>query len=968
MMDLAGRWEILPDPEARGLRERWFEHPPAEGWVPIDVPAAWQHALGADFHGVAWYRRRVELPHDWLTDGSRIWLRFESVATDCRLWINSRAVGRHVGDYLPFQFDLTPSIFPRGPDMTPAPSPAPPVRGAGVPPVPPPPSSSLNLLVRVDEIHATRPPPGTTTEYGHITKGFHDVLSLQHGGLWGGVSLRRTGPIAFIPGGSWVLAHADGSARAIAELEPHMTGGMLEVELTDPAGTVVARAQAPIGAEHRIEVAVRVRDPVPWSPERPALHHARFRLFADARPSDEAHVRFGFRTVTTGGAGNRSILLNGQPIQLRGVLHWGHEPRHIAPAPPPEQVRAEFARLRDMGFNCVCLCMWYPPEHYFDIADETGMLIWQEHPVWKSRMEVELIPEYRRLYDGFFRRDRRHASVVVVSGACEHERIHPDLAAWWWKRAKAELPDRLAQIQTAFTSWVNPEQTDLHDEHVYESSGRWVAFLEDIQAALAELPPRPFVMGETIIGTAWPDTDGDAQSPTPRPWWRARGLDECRALERAITERFGGAALDRFRRHARRNNLLHRKFQSEVFRSYPGHAGWVMNQLRDVPAARLGFMDERDRWRFSPAETRSWLDDRVILLKTPDRNASFIGARSIACAIGVANFGPGPFVGAVTVRVADPPITLSPGVSPVPPPALSLHSPAIDCPAGGVAFVPIRIDLPRVDRPTCVRVYADARGFTTNEWDLWALPEPADPPPGVVRLDGIPFSQRDRELDFEERAYSSGWGLKVRTWTPTLPHPETVLFRCPVWRVDAPMPPGTRVVVTHKLTRRLLEWLVSGGRVLWLAAGRTPGSLPTKFVTLWGQCPLVPEGDAERWPVGPGDSDWVVDLLHHDLTRRYTRAIAVEELPIGSATVSVVDQADPIVRYVFTHDHGTPRLMDSAFVTRVGRGRLLATSLDHAGDAGRCLLDRFLRSLAGDDTICRTELDPAILHALASDV
>ena len=43
--------------------------------------------------------------------------------------------------------------------------------------------------------------------------------------------------------------------------------------------------------------------------------------------------------------------------------------------------------------------MWYPPEYFFNIADEMGMLIWQEHPVWQSPMETEYHAEYKRLFD-----------------------------------------------------------------------------------------------------------------------------------------------------------------------------------------------------------------------------------------------------------------------------------------------------------------------------------------------------------------------------------------------------------------------------------------------------------------------------------------------------------------------------------------------------------------------------------------
>lgn len=241
------------------------------------------------------------------------------------------------------------------------------------------------------------------------------------------------------------------------------------------------------------------------------------------------------------------------------------------------------------------------------IADETGMLVWQEHPVWQSPMREEDLPEYRRLYGAFLRRDRNHACVAVVSAACEHPCFHPRLAEWWWDEARRELPGVLLQVQTAFFRWTDPERTDLHDEHTYDNSNRWVGYVDDVQEHLRDLPPRPFVMGETIVFTSWPDVDGiGATAGGERPWWRPRPLDDMLAREGAWRERYGADAIARLRRDGDRFHLLGRKFQVEQFRRHAGNAGIVMNHLRDVPQCQCGFMDDLGRWRFAPEETRGW--------------------------------------------------------------------------------------------------------------------------------------------------------------------------------------------------------------------------------------------------------------------------------------------------------------------------------------------------------------------------
>lgn len=969
-LSLNGPWLIRPDPQNRGLAEGWHSKPWPDARTTT-VPAAWQHTLGHDYHGVAWYARTITIPDSWPRH-ARLRLRFDAVATDATVFVSGTEVCRHSGDYLPFEFDISDAA-------------------AG--------ARELTLVLRVDEVFAGRPPAGTITERGHITKGFHDVLSLQHGGIWGDVTLRATGPRCIPPNGIRITTDAPNRRLTLrAELTGEGSGENIAFSIRGPGGDCIAMGAdtslpasniwertiqigargevtlwspgSPDAERLNLSLAAQTRDqadqcesPAPvleWTPDTPHLYDFILDLESGAKPSTvvESHtVRFGFRTAATGGPDNSLILLNNKPLLIRGVLHWGHEPDHIAPAPPPDQVRAEFARLKQLGFNCVCMCMWYAPPYYYDIADEMGMLIWQEHPVWKSPMEEELIPEYQRLYEGFFRRDRNHPSIILVSGSCEHERFHPDLAAWWWKRAKEELPDRLVQVQTAFIGWTNPDQTDLYDEHVYDSSGRWVRFCEDLQTTIAELPPKPFVMGETVIATSWLDTKAaraavnaapppppSVLSPQPAapalPWWTPRGLAECEALELAIASRYGPALLEHFRANSHTFNLEQRKFQSEVLRMVPRCAGWVMNQIRDVPQGRLGFMDDLARWRFSPDQTLPWLSDQALLLRTPDHRRGHTTPRSLPIGLGLSNFGDEPFEGALQLRSAAHNHKAD------------LETPPLRCAPGRIAFADLALPLPAVESPTVLNLRALAPGIHPNGWDLWLFPPAADIPAGTIRLDGLPFSRKDLEPEFEERAYSSGWGLKARTWSPIIPHPESVAFKAPLWRFDAPLPPGTRTIITHKLTRRLIDFMQGGGRVL-LLANRTPGGLGAKYINLWGQVPLV----IPQPPLAPADLPWVESLLHHDLTRRYTRAVPTIEL-------GITDQVAPIVRLVFTHDGGVPRPMDAMFSARVGRGLLVTTSLDHTQDgspAGRHLLHRTLEWLAANDATSPAALDPSLL-------
>ncbi|MBL8965072.1 MAG: hypothetical protein KF787_13795 [Phycisphaeraceae bacterium] len=929
---LSGRhWQLCPDPYNRGLAEAWGEQPPAgEPWVPAIVPGTIQHSLGADFRGVAWYRLNTSLPDGWTSIGGdeRLRLRVEAAATDARAWVNGRFIGRHAGDFIPFEFDATEALLSRG--------------------------GEIELLIRVDQVHAPRPSPGVITEHGHPGKGFHDVLSLQHAGLWGDVTLRRTGRTTIRPNGLCVRATPD---RIVIEVEFEQPCGEVVMPFTvvDHAGRPIAGgaiepeagstgATFACEGEHAPAVALD-----PWSPDAPTLYTLSLHIASRDRPREaqESHVlRFGVREVALGGPRHRRILLNGSPIQVRGVLHWGHEPDHIAPAPPADQVRAEFAELKLRGFNAVCLCMVYMPDHYYDLADQMGMLLWQEHPVWKSPMGDELLPEYRRLYSEYFRRDRRHPSVVIVSGSCEHEMLNPRLGRWWWETARKELPRTLAQVQTAFFAWSDPGLTDLYDEHVYDNSGRWIDYLRDARSAINRLPDpcKPFIMGETIITNAWPNIQaleaarrqaamgdeptGRAASPgscmPASPWWISRGLDACAAIERDIQRRWGTAALEPFKRRAHRHALNMRSFQSERLRSDPDHAGWVMNHLRDVPACRCGFMDDLGRWRFEPHELRPFLSDAALILETPGHFRSLTPATPAAVTIHLCNF---------STRDLDARAAIDVVVSGR---TAARHTIPLKAPRGSVASAPLTLGLFEADRPTPVVVRARADGIPENDWTLWILPRPGHAPPLFVH-DADPFTHGELALDFEERKYSSGWGLACLSWRPVVQVPAEIFPDAPRWADGHAPPPKPAVVVTHRLTRGLIDHVLAGGRALLLAS-RASGGMSAENVMHWAGVPLVVE-DGPDGIIPDRGGDAAIDLLHFDLTRRAQRMVP-------TAALGLTQHVNPAIRFIKTHDLAEPAIYDAVFTASVGRGVLAVSSLDHQTPAGRWLLGRILRQVA----------------------
>ena len=167
---------------------------------------------------------------------------------------------------------------------------------------------------------------------------------------------------------------------------------------------------------------------------------------------------------------------------------------------------------------------------------------------------------------------------------------------------------------------------------------------------------------------------------------------------------------------------------------------------------------------------------------------------------------------------------------------------------------------------------------------------------------------------------------------------------------DAPIPTDCRVLLSHRLTPRILAWLSAGGRLIHFAS-RGRGALPNVYEWFFGQCPLV----IEQGPIGPGDSQWIVELLGTDLTRTYARMIPSDSL-------GITDLVDPLIRYVYIHDaRESLRFFDGLFMTRVGKGVLMVSSLDHHDPAGQYLLARMIRFMQHPDAWAQREMPASMV-------
>ena len=349
-----------------------FEEPGLDdtGWTAVNLPHDW--SIGQPFdptlphgsqhaylpNGVVNYRKRFRAE---CGSGERLLLDFDGVYRSADLFVNGRHILKHFNGYTGFEADITDALVP-----------------------------GENLVA----VRADNSIEQTSRWY-------------TGSGINRSVRLRRIGPLHFLRHGLVIDAKIDGHVRIAAECS--LPGNVL-FTIHDPSGKRTA-------AHHGPAAAFTVGNPQLWSPDTPNLYTCTAQLFDETGAEvDRITAKFGFRSVEFDT--EHGFVLNGKKLLLRGVnIH--EDLCGIGTAVFRDGVARRYRILKSLGVNAVRLAHHpYAPE-YLELADEMGLLIFDEaFDKWTGQYygyQVAFEDHWRGDVAEFVRRDRNHPSVFLWS-------------------------------------------------------------------------------------------------------------------------------------------------------------------------------------------------------------------------------------------------------------------------------------------------------------------------------------------------------------------------------------------------------------------------------------------------------------------------------------------------------------------------------------------------------------------------
>ena len=149
------------------------------------------------------------------------------------------------------------------------------------------------------------------------------------------------------------------------------SGATLHVTVETAASEIDARI-VELGRAVPLGATVPVPGVRPWSAESPACYTLRVRT-----PGEVVELTIGFRTVTIAGG---IFMVNGAPVQLRGVDRSEHHPEHGRHV-PAEVVARELALMKRSNINAIRTSHYPPDPLVLDLADRLGLWVLEEADV-----------------------------------------------------------------------------------------------------------------------------------------------------------------------------------------------------------------------------------------------------------------------------------------------------------------------------------------------------------------------------------------------------------------------------------------------------------------------------------------------------------------------------------------------------------------------------------------------------------
>lgn len=403
-LDLSGDWAFSLDENKVGVQQHWFEKElPGKIKLPgtidqqqlgikTETPEKTRLTREYRYVGPAWYQKTVTVPAAW--KGKRVELFLERSMWETQVWVDNHYIGTADSLVAPNRFELTEFITP----------------------------GAHRITMRIDNRLKINVGHNMALEGAGWARMWAMSLTEESQGNWNGaigkMELRATDPVwikradvytnlakkeAEVTAYVWSRAgQVSGELTVFASCGEHKLGPVTanfktksddDICEADPLSPILGDLSGTF-YESRALIPVKITLPFGegaklWDEFDPNMYDLKVELKAVSAENqgyrDSYTDRFGLREFKAEG---KEFKLNGRTVYLRANQDNCIHPKTAYP-PMDKEYWIKFLQLhKDYGLNSMRFHSWCPPKAAFDAADELGMFVHTETPVWDGHGNV----------------------------------------------------------------------------------------------------------------------------------------------------------------------------------------------------------------------------------------------------------------------------------------------------------------------------------------------------------------------------------------------------------------------------------------------------------------------------------------------------------------------------------------------------------------------------------------------------
>lgn len=342
LIDLSGKWKVKAD-TLTGFA--FLPGTLSENSIGYPVTDSVTNILSEQVHftGKAIYEREVEIPQTWVGKTVELFIERTKVS---QVFINGELIGSQNSVSVPHVF-LMKDKFRAGKNV---------------------------LTISVDNTKRLLPLGGAHAYSEHTQTNWNGILGVFYIRCLDDIDIRNVQAYAQTNGDCRV------KVTVLNTTAKEKTNQQLTIRINEPTGKVVKTKQLTVNVSPGIsvhEISLTVSQPKLWDEYNPHL----YKLTTDIAGNTKTEITFGFRNFIAKG---KQFTNNNRIVFLRGTHEGGISPLTGYPSMHKKKWIDYYTTIKSYGINHVRYHSWTPPQAAFQAADECGIFIQPELPLWGS--------------------------------------------------------------------------------------------------------------------------------------------------------------------------------------------------------------------------------------------------------------------------------------------------------------------------------------------------------------------------------------------------------------------------------------------------------------------------------------------------------------------------------------------------------------------------------------------------------